>query len=80
LSETGEYADFLTNVDLRRWHDNLAASSIITGAVYLCKLGLYCRLEKKTPKGIVERCGSKEFRDRFTDFVREMEKKGGPDF
>ena len=39
-------------------------------------MGLYCALEKTTPKKILAEAKSKEFRDEFTDFIRRMEKEG----
>ena len=62
--------------DVRRWHDNLAANSPITAEVYLRTLGLYCDLAHTTPKQILKDGPTKKFRDNFTDFVREMERKG----
>ncbi|MDV3277759.1 MAG: hypothetical protein LYZ69_04740 [Nitrososphaerales archaeon] len=61
---------------MSRWHDNLAANSAITAEVYLRTLGLYCDLVHADPKEILKDGPSKRFRDDFTDFVREMEKKG----
>jgi len=76
MPNTGKYNHLLTNIDLRRWHDNLVSGSPITAEVYLRTLGLYCDLEKTTPDQIVEQAGSKEFSDGFTDFVRRLEGQG----
>jgi hypothetical protein len=54
MPREAKYGDLLADEDLRRWHDNLAAGSLITVEVYLRTLGLYCELEKTSPKKIVE--------------------------
>ncbi len=61
---------------MRRWFDNLAVKSLITATVYLRTLGYCCKLNKTSPKTILEVCRSKDFRDDFTDFVRRLEKEG----
>lgn len=76
MPNAGKYGSLLDDKDLRRWHDNLAANSVITAEVYLRTLGLYCDLVKTTPKQVLKEAPAKKFRDDFTDFVREMERKG----
>lgn len=76
MPNTGKYGDLLDDKDVRRWDDNLAANSPITAEVYLRTLGLYCDLAHTTPKQILKDGPTKKFRDNFTDFVREMERKG----
>ncbi|MDG7007374.1 MAG: site-specific integrase, partial [Nitrososphaerota archaeon] len=76
MPNTRKYGDLLDDKDLKRWHDNLAANSPITAEVYLRTLGLYCGLAHTTPKQILRDGPAKRFRDNFTDFVREMERKG----
>ncbi len=76
MTNTAKYRHLLRDEDLGRWHDNLAASSPITAEVYLRTLGLYCDLAGTTPKEILKDGRTKKFRDGFTDFVRQMEKKG----
>jgi len=71
-----KYERLLEDQDVRRWYENLEARSIITATVYLRTMGLYCALEKTTPKKILAEARSKRFRDEFTDFVRRMEKDG----
>jgi hypothetical protein len=66
----------LEDRDVRRWHDNLAASSVITSGVYLRTLGLYCRLTHTTPKRILAEAQTKAFRDGFIDFIRRLESEG----
>jgi hypothetical protein len=51
---SAKYGRLLEDGDVRRWHDNLAASSAVTTEVYLRTLGLYCDLEKTTPNQIVK--------------------------
>jgi hypothetical protein len=76
VTNAAKYARLLSDADVSRWHDNLAAGSVITAEVYLRTLGLYCDLAHTTPKKILEDAPSKRFRDSFTDFVRDMERKG----
>lgn len=76
MPSMGKYRDLLDDRDVKRWHDNLAANSPITAEVYLRTLGLYCNLAHTTPKQILRDGPTKKFRDSFTDFVREMERKG----
>ena len=76
MTNAAKYARLLSDADVSRWHDNLAAGSVITAEVYLRTLGLYCDLAHTTPKKILEDAPSKRFRDSFTDFVRDMERKG----
>jgi hypothetical protein len=71
-----KYAHLLEDKDVKRWYENLEAKSVITATVYLRTLGLYCDVEKTTPRKILEEAPSKSFRDRFTDFIRMMEKQG----
>ena len=71
-----KYKHLLEDQDVRRWYENLEAKSVITATVYLRTLGLYCNLEKTTPRQILTQAPSKKFRDAFTDFIRRMEKDG----
>ena len=71
-----KYAHLLEDQDVRRWYENLEAKSVITATVYLRTLGLYCTLEKTTPKEILTQAPTKKYRDGFTDFIRSMEKEG----
>lgn len=71
-----KYKHLLDDQDVRRWYENLEAKSIITATVYLRTMGLYCSLERTTPKRILAEAKSKKFRDGFTDFIRRMEKEG----
>ena len=70
-----KYAHLLEDQDVRRWYENLEAKSVITATVYLRTLGLYCALEKTTPKEILTQAPTKKYRDGFTDFIRSMEKE-----
>ena len=65
-----KYRHLLEDQDIRRWYENLEAKSVITATVYLRTLGLYCELEKTSPKEILSEARSKRFRDGFTDFIR----------
>jgi len=76
MGAVAKYRHLLEDQDLRRWHDNLEAGSLITAEVYLRGLGLYCTLTGTTPRKILTEAGSKEFRDGFVDFVRRLESQG----
>ena len=72
----GKYSSLLEDEDVRRWFDNLAAKSILTATVSLRNLGLYCELNGTSPKEILRSAKTKAFRDRFTDFIRRLEREG----
>jgi len=72
----GKYSSLLQDDDVKRWFDNLAAKSILTATVSLRNLGLYCELNGTSPKEILRSAKTKAFRDRFTDFIRRLEREG----
>lgn len=81
MTRTSKYSQLLEIKDVRRWYDNLKASSLITATVYLRTLGLYCELEGLNPESIVSAFNQstdngKQFKNRFTDFIRDLETKG----
>ncbi len=49
-----KYSTLLEDQDVRGWHDNLSAYSLITTEVYLGTTGLYCDLRGTTPKRILK--------------------------
>lgn len=69
------YVAYVTD-DVKCWHDNLAAGSVITLGVYLRRLGLFGELMKTTPKRILKEANSKAFRDGFVDSARFLESEG----
>ena len=71
-----KYENLLKDTEVRRWHENVNAGSIITGEVYLRTLGLYCRLQNTTPEDIVRDAEEGKLRNDFMDFVRRLEKEG----
>ena len=76
MGAVAKYQHLLEDQDVKRWHDNLEAGSMITAEVYLRGLGLYCTLTGTTPKKILADAPSKAFRDGFVDFVRKLESQG----
>jgi hypothetical protein len=71
-------ASLLANQDIRRWHDNLARSSIVTAEVRLRKLGKFCENNKITPMELID-LGlkrPKDVADLLEDTITTMEKKG----
>lgn len=71
-----KYAHLFKDEDIKRWFENLNARSDLTATIYLRSLGLYCHINKTTPKAILKDANTKEFRDKFTDFVRRLENEG----
>ncbi|MEM4091287.1 MAG: hypothetical protein QXQ46_11215 [Thermoplasmatales archaeon] len=61
---------------VRRWYENLNANSILTGKVWLRILGYYCELENTAPDILLQEMKKDDFRDKFADFVRKLEKEG----
>jgi site-specific recombinase XerD len=71
-----KYLDLLKNEKVRRWYENLNAKSYLTATTLLRTLGLYCKLENTTPDKILIDMNELDFRDKFADFVRRMEREG----
>jgi len=71
-----KYLYLLKNERVRRWYENLNAKSYLTATTWLRTLGLYCELENTTPDEILIDTNKLEFRDKFADFVRRMEREG----
>ncbi|MGC8673461.1 MAG: site-specific integrase, partial [Thermoplasmata archaeon] len=71
--------DLRNNENVMRWYRNLQQGSLITGDVYLRTLGLYCKLNGKTPENILEDTRNGKLRNEFMDFVYRMgrENKAG---
>jgi len=61
--------DLRANENVMRWYRNLQQGSPITGDVYLRALGLYCKINRTTPEGILEDAKSGKLRNDFMDFV-----------
>ena len=71
-----KYLDLFENQKVKRWYKNLEAKSVLTATVYLRTLGYYCELNNTDPEALLREVGKDSFRNRFSDFIREMEKKG----
>ena len=76
MTRQPKYLDLLKNEKVRRWYENLNAKSYLTATTWLRTLGLYCELEKTSPDKILESMNKPDFRDKFADFVRKMEREG----
>ena len=76
MTKQPKYLGLLENVKVRRWYENLNARSYLTATTWLRTLGLYCELEKTSPDKILEGMNKPDFRDKFADFVRKMEREG----
>ena len=64
-----KHDDLRTNENVMRWYRNLQQGSPITGDVYLRALGLYCKINRTTPEGILEDTKSGKLGDDFMDIV-----------
>jgi len=64
-----KHDDLRSNENVMRWYRNLQQGSPITGDVYLRALGLYCKINRTTPEGILEDAKSGKLRNDFMDFV-----------
>lgn len=78
MTYVAKYDGMLQDPDVKRWFENLKAKSILTATVYLRTLGYYCELTGETPQKIVKDSMENpiEFKNRFSDFIRDLEKKG----
>lgn len=76
MTFNAKYNYLLEDDEVNRWFLNLRAKSILTATVYLRTLGLYCKIEKTSPKRILEKANTREWQDSFIDFVRHEEEKG----
>ncbi len=73
-----KHKELLENQHVNRWYENLKAGSNITADVYLRTLGLFFELNNLTPEMIIDlaKNNPREFKDRFMDFVRFLERQG----
>ena len=76
MTRRAKYLHLLENYKVRRWYENLNARSYLTASTWLRTLGYYCELEDTTPDRLLSDMKRAEFRDKFADFVRRMEKEG----
>ena len=76
MTRRAKYLHLLENDKVRRWYENLNARSYLTASTWLRTLGYYCELEDTTPDRLLSDMKRAEFRDKFADFVRKMEKEG----
>ena len=68
--------DLRSNENVMRWYRNLQQGSLITGDVYLRTLGLYCKINNKTPEQLVEDARSGKLKNDFMDFVHSQGRDG----
>jgi site-specific recombinase XerD len=78
MTYAAKYEGMLHDPDVKRWFDNLKAKSILTATVYLRTLGYFCELTGGTPQEIIQDAKERpiEFRNNFSDFIRDLEQKG----
>ncbi len=70
------HKDLRENDQVMRWYRNIQQGSLITGDVYLRTLGLYCKLNSKTPEQLVEDARTGRLKNDFMDFVYREGKEG----
>lgn len=68
--------DLRQNESVMRWYRNLQQGSLITGDVYIRTLGLYCKLNAKTPEQIMEDARIGKLKNDFMDFVHKQGNQG----
>ncbi|MGC9074081.1 MAG: site-specific integrase, partial [Caldisericum sp.] len=73
-----KYRILLESNSVKRWYENVSAGSKITADVYLRTLGLFCELNNTEPEKIIKlaKDDPREFKNKFMDFVRSLEKQG----
>jgi hypothetical protein len=76
MTNQPKYLDLLENEKVRRWYENLKARSYLTATTWLRTLGLYCVLENTSSEELLKDMDKPDFRDRFADFIRKMEREG----
>ena len=76
MTKQPKYLGLLENEKVRRWYENLNARSYLTATTWLRTLGLYCVLENTAPDKLLKDMDKPDFRDKFADFVRKMEREG----
>ena len=75
MTRKAKYLHLLENDKVRRWYENLNAKSYLTATTWLRTLGYYCELENTTPDKLLTDMRRTDFRDKFADFVRKMERE-----
>ncbi len=73
-----KYKQLLENKSVKRWYDNICRGSLLTGDVYLNKVGYFCLLNNTTPQNLAKMTKRKVYTmllDMVTDF--ESRKKSG---
>ena len=71
----GEYASLFTDVNVKRWYDNVARGSFVTADVYLRRLGSFCNHFNRSPKDLLTMSEDSLF-NLLLDYVTSMEQKG----
>lgn len=61
----------LEDEDVRRWYDNLAAKSMVTAEGYLRTLGLFCELNKITPRDLALDKLNQNFQEQYDLLLQE---------
>ena len=67
-----KYLHLLENETVKRWYDNLKAKSVLTATTWLRTLGYYCELQNTNPDSLKKALEEVNFRNTFSDFVREI--------
>jgi len=70
-----KYVSLKKDVNVRRWHDNVARGSRVTADVYFRRLGSFCQRFGKTPKALAS-MSKGDLYNLMLDYVSSMEKDG----
>jgi len=70
-----KYASLFTDVNVKRWYDNVARGSFITADVYLRRLGSFCNYFDHKPKDLLTTSEDSIY-NLLLDYVTSMEQRG----
>ena len=74
-----KYAYLLEDLDVKRWYQNVARGSRITGDVYLRRVGNFKNETGLSPRELIG-LNDKELSDRLFDYVSEKEDSSSPTY
>jgi len=74
-SKKQKYGALLSDVDIRRWYENVGRGSKVTADVYLRRLGNFCEAHGLTPRELAAK-SEKRIYDLLMDHVSSEEKRG----
>jgi len=70
-----KYGALLSDVDIKRWYENVGRGSKVTADVYSRRLGNFCEIHGLTPRELAAK-SEKRIYDLLMDYVSSEEKRG----